>query len=58
MEEVKISSAFDKEGVGSEINCPKAFFIAEKYLITKSEIATYCNKHGIKIRGCQLGCFK
>jgi hypothetical protein len=58
MEEVKISSAFEKEGVGSEITCPKAFSIAEKYNITKIEIAAYCNEHGIKIRGCQLGCFK
>ena len=58
MEEEKISSAFEKEGVGSEINCPQAFSIAEKYNITKHEIAAYCNKHGVKIRGCQLGCFK
>ena len=58
MEEDKISSAFKKEGIGSEINCPQAFSIAEKYRINKSEIAEYCNMHGVKIRSCQLGCFK
>jgi len=58
MEEDKISSAFEKEGIGKEIQCPQAFSIAEKYRIKKSEIAEYCNTHGVKIRGCQLGCFK
>ena len=58
MEEEKISSAFEKEGVGSEIMCPQAFSIAEKYKLKKSDIAAYCNKHGVKIRACQLGCFK
>lgn len=58
MAEDIISSAFEKEGIDSEITCPKAFSIAEKYKINKSEIAVHCNTHGIKIRGCQLGCFK
>jgi hypothetical protein len=58
MEEDKISSAFEKEGIGSEIKCPQAFSMAEKYDLKKSEIAAYCNTHGIKIRSCQLGCFK
>ena len=43
MEEDKISSAFEKEGIASEIKCPQAFFIAEKYDIKKGEIAAYCN---------------
>ncbi len=58
MDEDIISSAFEKEGIGREINCPEAFLIAEKYRINKHEIAAYCNTHGVKIRGCQLGCFK
>lgn len=58
MEEDIISSAFEKEGIDNEIQCPKAFSIAEKYHLNKSEIAAYCNTHDIKIRGCQLGCFK
>ncbi|MCX6698808.1 MAG: hypothetical protein NTV68_02590 [Methanomicrobiales archaeon] len=58
MAEDIISSAFEKEGIDSEITCPMAFSIAEKYRINKSEIAAHCNTHGVKIRGCQLGCFK
>jgi hypothetical protein len=58
MEEDKISSAFEKEGIAHEIMCPQAFSIAEKYNLKKSDIAAYCNSHGVKIRACQLGCFK
>ena len=58
MDEEKIRNAFEKEGIGKEIKCPQAFEIAEKYDIVKLDIARYCNRHGVKIRGCQLGCFK
>jgi len=58
MDEEKIRNAFEKEGIGKEIKCPQAFEIAEKYDILKLDIARYCNRHGVKIRGCQLGCFK
>ncbi|HUU74648.1 MAG TPA: hypothetical protein VMW63_00995 [Methanoregulaceae archaeon] len=58
MDEEKIRSAFEKEGIVNEIKCPQAFIISEKYEIPKMDISTYCNMHGVKIRGCQLGCFK
>lgn len=58
MDEEKIRSAFEKEGIGKEIKCPEAFAISEKYGIPKSDIARFCNTNGIKIRACQLGCFK
>jgi hypothetical protein len=58
MEEDKIRTAFQKEGIEGEIKCPQAFVIAEKYKIPKKDIAKYCNLHGVKIRACQLGCFK
>lgn len=54
----KIREAFASAGIKSEIPCEKAFDLAEKYGIPKMEIAKYCNKHKIKIRRCQLGCFK
>ena len=41
-----------------EMTCPQAFHIAEKHKITKSEISKYCNAHKIKMKACQLGCFK
>jgi hypothetical protein len=58
MDEEKIRDAFEKEGIISDIKCPEAFFIAEKYGIPKTDIARYCNTKGVKIRACQLGCFK
>nr|WP_319377305.1 hypothetical protein [uncultured Methanoregula sp.] len=54
----KIAKIFKEEGIDKQITCPKAFEIAEKHKVSKSEISTYCNEHGIKIRACQLGCFK
>jgi len=53
-----IREAFEKEGIDKDIKCPEAFAIAEKYGISKMDISRYCNTHGVKIRACQLGCFK
>jgi hypothetical protein len=58
MDDEKIRAAFEKEGITSEIKCPEAFAIAEKYGIPKMEISRYCNTKGVKIRACQLGCFR
>lgn len=58
MDEEKVRKAFEAEGIEREIKCPQAFALSEKYGIPKMDIARYCNRHGIKIRACQLGCFK
>jgi hypothetical protein len=58
MDTDKIAQAFQSAGIGKSITCPEAFSLAERYAISKKEISDYCNSHGIKIRGCQLGCFK
>ena len=58
MESKKVEKIFLEEGIDREITCPQAFHIAEKHKITKSEISEYCNSHKIKIKACQLGCFK
>jgi hypothetical protein len=58
MDADKIEQAFKSAGIDKTITCPEAFSIAEKYDIPKKEISKFCNTHGIKIRGCQLGCFK
>ena len=57
MDEALIKKAFDESGVKTELPCAKAFQIAETYGIPKMDIAKYCNKHKVKIRKCQLGCF-
>ena len=58
MDKDKIEQAFRAEGIDRSVTCPQAFSIAERYNISKKEISEYCNSQGIKIRGCQLGCFK
>jgi hypothetical protein len=58
MNEQRILSAFKAEGIEKEIQCPEAFVISEKYGISKADIGQFCNTHGVKIRACQLGCFK
>lgn len=57
MNEEEIESIFKKEGVTTDLPCSKAFEISNTYGISKMEIATYCQKNSVKIRGCQLGCF-
>jgi len=58
MNSKQIETIFLEEGIDQEITCPKAMAIAEKHNITKKEIGDYCTAHKIKIRACQLGCFK
>jgi len=58
MDEKTIEKAFAGEKIAKVITCEQAFDIAEKHRIPKDEISAYCNTHGIKIRACQLGCFK
>ncbi len=38
--------------------CPKAFALARKCGISLPEMAGLCNRHGIKISQCLLGCFQ
>ena len=58
MDAKKVEKIFLEEGIDREITCPQAFAIAEKHKIAKRDISEYCNSHHIKIRACQLGCFK
>jgi hypothetical protein len=58
MNKEKITELFKEAGIGTEIKCPQAFAIAQKHKISKKAIGEYCNSHNIKIRACQLGCFR
>ncbi len=46
MDHKKVEKIFLEEG------------IAERHKIAKGDISEYCNSHKIKIKACQLGCFK
>ena len=50
-------AAIDKDGA-KRLSCAIAFELAENYPVTLMEIGDSCNRQGIKIVGCQLGCFE
>ena len=58
MDEKKIADIFKEAGIDKEIKCPQAFAISQKHKISKKALGDFCNSHHIKIRACQLGCFK
>jgi hypothetical protein len=39
------------------VACSAAFEIADKLSVARIEVGKVCNKEGIKIMNCQLGCF-
>ena len=58
MSDEKIKKALQEAGITEKITCPQAFSIAEKAKVSRSVVGEYCTKNKIKIRECQLGCFK
>ena len=58
MTDAKIKKALLEAGITGMITCDQAFVVAEKIKVSRSAIGEYCDNHKIKIRGCQLGCFK
>ena len=58
MTDEKIKKALQEAGIAERITCPQVFAIAEKTKISRIAVGDYCTKNRIKIRECQLGCFK
>ena len=58
MTDEKIKKALEDAGITDKITCPEAFGIAEKAKVSKMAVGEYLTKNRIKIRSCQLGCFK
>jgi hypothetical protein len=58
MTDEKIIQALEEAGITDTITCPQAFAIAEKAKVSRADVGKYCTVNHIKIRGCQLGCFK
>ncbi|MBR6447298.1 MAG: hypothetical protein IKS74_02325 [Methanomicrobium sp.] len=54
----KIAELLKKEGIDTVITCEQALSIAKNNDIPVEDIGKFCNSRGIKIRQCQLGCFK
>jgi len=58
MSDAKIKKALQEAGITEKITCTQAFDIAEKTKVSRMAVGEYCTKNRIKIRECQLGCFK
>jgi hypothetical protein len=58
MTDEKIKNALKEAGIEDRITCPQVFAIAEKTKVSRIAVGDYCTKNKIKIRECQLGCFK
>ncbi|MHC4574159.1 MAG: hypothetical protein ACYS76_08515 [Planctomycetota bacterium] len=41
-----------------ELSCTQAFKLAERFGVEKREVGRICNAYKIRIRECQLGCFR
>lgn len=50
-------TAFEVNGK-KRIRCETAFRLAEENGVTPGEVGDICNRAGVKIVACQLGCFK
>ena len=40
-----------------DLPCAEAFELARQYRVKVNQIGRICNRHNVKIRKCQLGCF-
>ncbi len=58
MTDATIKKALEEAGITDKITCPQAFAIAEKAKVSRLVLGEYLTKNKIKIRSCQLGCFK
>jgi hypothetical protein len=58
MTDEKIKKALEEAGISEAITCPQAFEIANKAKVSRNAVGEYLTRNRIKIRACQLGCFK
>ncbi len=54
----RAEEALKRKAPGGQIACKEAFAIADELDVAPRVIGDAANKLGIKIRACQLGCFK
>jgi hypothetical protein len=53
----EIEAKIKDSQVNGKLPCAIAFQIAKEMKVSIKEIGEICNRQGIKIRSCQLGCF-
>lgn len=55
-EEIVMAAVVSRAGK-KMLACAKAHKLAREHAISLKEIGKICNRNGIKILACQLGCF-
>ena len=55
--EAVVEKAKEQDG-RRQLTCKEAFELAEEFGAEILEVGRICNKQNIRIRRCQLGCFK
>ena len=48
----------EESGGKKQLSCAEAFELAQEFGAEIIEIGRICNRQKIRIRNCQLGCFK
>lgn len=56
MTDAVLAAAVEAKGK-KRLACADAFRIASEFGVAPIEIGRICNQQGIKLTGCQLGCF-
>ena len=57
LERVVMNTTFEEDGK-RKLTCLDAFRLAEQHGVDLLDIAGVCNREGIRLCKCQLGCFK
>ena len=52
-----LEAAVEQDGC-LKLTCSQAFAIARRFGVKPIEVGKICNQNNVKIRACQLGCFK
>ena len=58
MQDDQLKNIIRETAAEEGLNCATAFMIAGKHDVSIDKIGELCNEMNIKIRNCQLGCFK
>ena len=57
MDREELKKALKEAAHEGNLSCEKAWELADKADVEKSEVGALADEVGIKIRACQLGCF-
>ncbi len=57
LRDIVLAATFEEEGK-RKLSCPNAFELTAAHDVELLDIARVCNREGVRLCKCQLGCFK